>query len=201
MRRIIVILLSASCIGLLAGGLGCASSVVWVRQGEVPELKPGQGLLVFDLDTDQYVQLLATDGFVAAREVAPGKHFAILAVDAGSYTWTRLEVPGFDMPGWRDWEWKFPLWKWEEGALDFEVRAGSTSYGGMLLIRELVPANERFWLTNKRLDIRRINRSAMVLGQLERDYAELLAKYPFEYTGGLRDEFYRSLERARAAAP
>jgi hypothetical protein len=185
---------------LLLLPLACVSPVLWIKKSEVPELDPGYGLLVFDLDTNVYVNQLATESFVAAKQVARGTHLAVLAVKAGSYEWTVMEFPGesTDQAGASGY-WKLELWRYPDRDFDFEVRDGRTSYGGQLFIREDKSGYSRFFLTSRQLDARIINRSATVLHALETDYPGLLEKYPFEYTGEARDDFYPLLQQAREA--
>jgi hypothetical protein len=154
--------------------LGCATARP-ILPGEDPGLRPGEGLLVLDLDTDVRISRLACSGVTAAYDVPPGEHLVLLAIDAGSYRWNWVTF-GLDGVLRLDFRRKEP---WS-----FRVEAGRISYPGQLVFRGAA----LLW-TAHRLEARNINRSAMAFERLRKLYPELLARHPIRYTGRRRDDF------------
>jgi len=161
--------------------LGCTTARP-ILPGVDPGLRPGEGLLVLDLDSDVRISSLACSGVLAAHDLPPGEHLVLLAIDAGSYRWNRVAF-GLDGMLLLDFRRTEP---WS-----FRVEAGRISYPGQLVFR----GAGRLW-TERRLEARNINRSAMVFQRLRKLYPELLARYSIRYTGRHRDDF---LERYTAA--
>lgn len=168
---------------ILAAGLAGARDFR-VDSGELPELRPDEGLLVVAVDSDTEVKWLSvksqarvfTGGKLA--DIGVGYTVALYVLPAGQYRWDRLSL------GWLYWSMR------ENTEARFEVKPGRITYAGDLIYRDFGR-------------IRIANRGLRVLDWLEEKHPALLRKHDFEYVGYYPDPFpayYRGL-LADAAKP
>lgn len=154
----------------MLGVLGCVT-VQAIGEGQTVELGPDEGILVVHLSSNVPVETLSF-GFGSISHLPEGDHVILFATSAGSYQWSNLRVTAPGRPRFRlnaadDWS--------------FRVEPGHISYPGMLEL-EL----QDWW----HLGARAVDRSAVAVETLRKDYAELLARYPIVYTGVGRNVFF-----------
>lgn len=155
-----------------------------VEPGQVPELRPGEGLLVVGVDSDAEVKSLLfrrvdslwTGG--SLRDIGVGRTSGLYVLPAGRYRWDRLAM------GW----WRFSFRGNEEAV--FEVKEGKITYAGDFVYRDF----GRFHIANRGL---------RALDWLEDEHPVMLERHGFEYSGHYPDlfpDFYRA-ERSAHPAP
>jgi hypothetical protein len=176
----------------LALAAGCVSSRP-IATGEIPTLAADEGILVLDVESDVPIERLALNGVVVAEFLEPGRRLALLAVGAGSYRWTSIQIPGtfgslrFRMR--REDEWTF------------RVEPGKINYTGRLEVEQ-----RRSGLGSVQLVGRNVNRSAMAWVELGKRFPLVVGRYPVVYSGPAQDAFLARLatlqaSRRAAAAP
>lgn len=141
-----------------------------VDPGEMPELRPDEGLLVVAIDSDMDVRSLIIRGeasnfdSVKLDKIGEGSTMGLYVLPAGTYRWDRLNV------GWLGWI----LRNDPEGR--FEVKAGRINYAGDLVYRDLVSMHIA-------------NRGLRVLDWLDREHPRLVQSHEFSYSGSYPDPF------------
>src|SRR5262245_49415773 len=181
MRPLRVIL---ACAFLVASGCVGARPI---PPGTVPELGPGEGILVVDIETAVPIEQLLLSRATAAEHVDPGHALRMIVVRAGEYRWSGLRVPSaYGIIRYR-------VDRDEEWAL--RVVPGRINYPGTLVIHKGRNA------IGSDLRGRVENRSARTWLELKRRTPELLARYRVSYTGPEPDAFLAELEKVRAAHP
>lgn len=181
------IFLQISLVALVAvsGSIGCAS----VRSfGPGDNLAPREGLLVIHIRTRTPLAAVHIEG--AGRILLDGKagtQMIVVAVSAGSYRWSSLELaenlgPGFGNR-FGNLEFRFP----DQDELRFRVEQGRINYVGMVDV---------YRAGILRVGMRAIDRTAIALEVLRAQFPEFVARYPIAYSGPARNVF---LERYLAA--
>ena len=176
-------------------GVRCALALTWITSAAValggctsvrpfdpaaPEpLAPGEGLLLFVIDTELPIQMLGFSGAPAARDLPPGEHMILLAVDAGRYQWSELVFETLDG---RPMRWRL-LSRGAVDLLDFRVEPGRLSYVGHFRIEGEI--GDRYMRWSGGLE----NRSAHLVERLDRQYPGLLERYAPTFGGWHRDDF------------
>jgi dienelactone hydrolase len=154
-----------------------------VKPGNVPELKPDEGLMVIVIDTTSSLRdvRFRKDGrlFDSATiaGVQPGATPRLYVVPSGTYEWSRVTT-------------YFRLWYDFKGSPDakFRVAPGVLNYPGDMLMRGAYTNAATFQFSN---------RSLQVMDWLEEVHPQVFAKYQFEYRGHYPDpfpSFYRSAQ-------
>lgn len=174
--------------GLVVGWMVVAGAEAKVREvppGQVPELGPGDGLVVIVIDTDSRLSDIRfrKEGRVihsAAIEEAPaGGTPKLYVLPAGEYEWDRLtsryglRYVFLDKPGNR-----------------FKVEAGTLNYPGDLIVRGILSDAPSLLFSN---------RSVQAMDWLDSNYPGLGERLPFRYAGIYQDAFpafYREAQRA-----
>lgn len=163
----------------LATLLGCVS--VNDDTAVLPDsIGPNQGMLVLVIDSSTFFQRLKFkrpgDVFstVATMNVPAGRTVRFISIKPGTYYWDRFEYPTvFNYASYVD-------FTGGRSELTFTVKPGTVSYAGDLYIR----------YEDGGYDVRMLDHSAMLLGDLNEQQQELISKYGIAYTGKGSDRFY-----------
>lgn len=164
--------------GLALCLLFCAASVhAIIREvdpGEVPVLKADEGLLVVAIDSDREdpaIRIEREGLNLDARTVrgkGTGRSFALLALPAGRYRWSRAGYYGRGTAAIS-----------KESELSFEVKADVMNYAGDVQLS-----------SHRSLRVVHVsNRGLASLDWLEKTHAAALRRWPFRYTGRYPDPF------------
>ncbi|MBN8798301.1 MAG: hypothetical protein J0H45_02930, partial [Stenotrophomonas nitritireducens] len=158
----------------------CLPALAWagmepVKPGEIPALKPGEGLVLAAVDTSIALDAARLNrdgkswGNGVMSRLKAGQNYRLYVAAAGRYQWRELQpFNGFRY-----------LLK-DDKELDFQVDAGGITYPGDLLFRPV-----SLW----RADIRRSNRSLAAIDWLQRNHPALYSKFDFRYSGHYPDPF------------
>lgn len=173
----------------------CLPALAWagmepVKPGEIPALKPGEGLVLAAVDTSIALDAARLNrdgkswGNGVMSRLKAGQNYRLYVAAAGRYQWRELQpFNGFRY-----------LLK-DDKELDFQVDAGGITYPGDLLFRPV-----SLW----RADIRRSNRSLAAIDWLQRNHPALYSKFDFRYSGHYPDPFpafYRQAAGTTASLP
>jgi len=173
----------------------CLPAAAWagmepVKPGEIPVLKPGEGLVLAAVDTSIGLDAVRLNrdgkswGNGVMSRLRAGQNYRLYVAAAGRYQWRELQpFNGFRY-----------LLK-DDKELDFQVDAGSITYPGDLLFRPV-----SLW----RADIRRSNRSLAAIDWLQRNHPALYSRFDFRYSGHYADPFpafYRQMAGTATAFP
>ena len=177
-RWIAVLLLLATC--------SAQAMVHVVDPGEIPKLRPGEGLLLVEVDSNWALDSIRVkkDGAIFTSGVLSGikeGHTARLyVVPAGRYAWH--EVTAF-------WFARYQLKDKPEYA--FDVVPGKITYPGDLIVRLTGPLSANLLVSNRGL---------RAMDWLESQHPALARDYAFTYTGHYPDPFPTFYKQARAAS-
>lgn len=185
--RMDAIRVSAIC-ALGALSIACASYRAVDPTSGPLELGDDEGLVVLHVaPADVPIDALYLSGVAVDVPGADGEQIWLVATSAG-----RHRIRGFrarDLHG-NLWTYLLPL-----ETTGFEVVSGQINYPGLLEVDRPSP----FVFVGEPLRYRLVNRSAVMLEQLEERHPEILARYPLRYTGRGVDRFLESLEGLRSA--
>ena len=156
----------AASLAATLGGIGCASAHP-VDPGQAIALGEDRGILVVHYTSNVRIERL--DFGPDVEGLPPGHHTLLFVTRPGRYRWSLVETSGRT---------RFFLRHRDE--FRFRVEAGRINYAGMLEL------HRGFWS----LAVRRIDRSAMAMESIRRDYPGLLERYPMAYTGPGRNVFF-----------
>lgn len=178
---------------------GCVASVKDADQfsGTIP---PGMGILVVTVDSTVEIPVLrlkrATDAFaaVAGRGIPAGRSLHFVLLPAGRYTWAQAQIPCNHMVT----KFSAPCYYLDFEMNDatrytFDVKADTVNYPGDL---EVIYS----WGYQSEL----IDRTAMVLRDLNAAHGDIVRRFGFAYTGPGDDAFYdyyQSLKPVTGAKP
>jgi dipeptidyl aminopeptidase/acylaminoacyl peptidase len=157
-----------------------------VDPGEIPKLRPGEGLLLVEVDSNWALESIRVkkDGAIFTSGVLSGikeGHTARLyVVPAGRYAWH--EITAF-------WFARYQLKDKPEYA--FEVVPGKITYPGDLVVRLTGPLSANLLVSNRGL---------RAMDWLESQHPTLARDYAFTYTGHYPDPFPAFYKQARAAS-
>lgn len=172
-----------------------ASSICSASQplqlGSLPSepLQPKQGYLLINLDVNGVAPSLHIKKlkgrqptrkkpvYTVQMKAAAGG-FSWLTLDEGSYEFTRINVPYFDLPYQLDTSDNL-LWR-------FNVEAGRVNYLGKLFIDGRRSVNT--------VNVQLLNRIAADLRPIQSGFSEILKDYPLRHAGDYPDEFLTMLE-------
>jgi dipeptidyl aminopeptidase/acylaminoacyl peptidase len=201
-------------LGRAAAGAGCAAASPWarplvlrlgllllglllavpvnagmreLRPGELPRLRPDQGLLALAVDSSLPLQQLEvrgqrwTQGRARLGPVTVGRSVRLFVARAGSYRWDRIVE--------RD-RVAYPLG--HDPEYHFEVRPGVLNYPGELVFR---PRGSHSAMVHV------ANRGLAVLDTLDRQHPGLADSLPFVYDGHYPDPFPDFYLHERAGRP
>jgi dipeptidyl aminopeptidase/acylaminoacyl peptidase len=177
--------------------LWLAVSLVWPLHAEVREVRPGEdlqlpagsGLLLVAVDTDIPLQALrikrngALFDAQSLKDIAKGRTTRLYVAPAGRYRWDAVRESGR----------RFELGDDEE--YSFEVRAGTLSYPGDLVFRDIDQFNAFVHVANRGL---------LAMDWMDRTYPELSRGHVLTYMGHYPDPFptfYRDQGQPPAVAP
>ena len=161
-----------------------------VKPGHMPELEPGEGLVVVAVDTSvnlASVRVRKGGEFFGAgvmKELERGRSLRLYAVPAGKYTWAQI----------KPYTW-FYYDLTDKPEFGFTVEAGKITYAGDLLFRPL---------TRYEGTIQVSNRGLSAIDWLQKEHPALYRQYPFVFTGHYPDpfpQFYRDVTAKLATAP
>jgi len=179
MTRLVLILALA-----LAFSPGCVPPRPIVV-GEIPTLSPDEGILVLDVESDVPIERLALNGVPAVEHLEAGHQLALLVVEAGSYRWTAIQIPGASGSA------RFRIRREDEWT--FHVEAGRINYPGTILV------SHRSGLGSIQLYAGNLNRSAMTWVELKRRFPQLVERYVVIYSGPAKDGFLAQLATLQAS--
>jgi hypothetical protein len=150
------------------------------------DLEPNQGLLVIHIDSSFPIRRLQFGtGLNAATDLRAGGYLALLAVRAGSYRWTTLEIPiGTDGRYYR-----FRLRR--DSDWNFKVKAGHINYPGQVIVR-----GDRSTLMGEgSLQGWTANRPALALEGLRKSHPTTLSRLPLANGRSVRDDFLKIYQK------
>lgn len=157
-----------------------------VDPGEIPKLKPNEGLLLVEVDSNYALESIRVkkDGTVFTAGVLTGikegQTARLYVVPAGRYAW--YEINAF-------WFARYELKDKPEYA--FEVVPGKITYAGDLIVR----------LTGAyTADLQLSNRGLRAMDWLDAQHPALARDYEFTYSGHYPDPFPAFYRKARAAS-
>lgn len=159
---------------LLCCALSAHAIIREIDPGEIPQLKPDEGLLVVAIDSDREdpaIRIEREGLNLDARTVrgnGTGRSFALLALPAGRYRWSRIGYYGRGTSAIS-----------KESELSFDVKAGILNYAGD------VQLSSHRWLSVVHVS----NRGLASLDWLQKTHAAVLRRWPFQYTGRYPDPF------------
>lgn len=174
--------------GLIVGWMVVFAVQAKVREvplGQVPEVGPGEGLVIIVIDTDSRLSDIRfrQEGRLIHSAVIdsapPGATPKLYVLPAGEYEWARLtsryglRYAFIDKPGTR-----------------FKVEAGTLNYPGDLIVRGILSEAPRLQFSN---------RSVQAMDWLDSNYPGLGERLAFRYAGIYPDAFpafYRQAQRA-----
>jgi dipeptidyl aminopeptidase/acylaminoacyl peptidase len=173
---------------LLAAAMPVVAKVRVVNPGEVPVLRPDEGLLLIGVDTNlpltavsfRFDSKRTSDVAATLSRVGIGHLARLYVVPAGAYRWSQIDTQiwtrfGFD----------------EDSETDrFIVVPGKINYGGDLLYR---------WTDHFHADIQIHDRSLRAMDWLDMAHPALARQYPFAYNGHYPDPFPDVYRAARAS--
>lgn len=152
-------------------------------------LQPKQGYLLINLDANGVAPSLHIKKLkgrkptrkkptytVRVKDVAEG--FSWLTLDEGSYEFTRINVPYFDLPYQLDTSGNL-LWR-------FNIEAGRVNYLGKLFIDGRRSVNA--------VNVQLLNRISADLRPIQNEFSEILKDYPLRHAVDYPDEFLTMLE-------
>ncbi len=183
--------LSLLALSLILSLLGCITGPNSLRSRDVSllplsepvDLLPGEGLLVFELTTNEVMPELtmaSLDGRnppLILRDLQPGRHTHLIRVPAGRYAWHRIEIMGYEYRRqMRPYTLELDL---DNELLHFDVKEGVASYPGLLRA-----TRKDRWITYYTL-----NRSGQLAERIIDKSRWLIERYPLRYTGRRRDDF------------
>lgn len=151
------------------------------------DISKGEGLIALHVVTDIPLESIQISGFKAVEDVESGDHVILLAATPGSYvleSFTRKVTVQ---------TWIFLIFRGGR-RVRFDVQPGRINYPGMLLIE----GDENGGADSIYVYGRIVNRTAMLLEDLEKRFPDLVDRYPLRYAAG-RDRFADALAEARAA--
>jgi hypothetical protein len=168
---------------LLAWTAGCAS-LVPIEEDQTITLAPDEGVLIVDIVSNIHLDWLRSES-LRIDSISPGHTVRLYIAPEGEYEWStargRLGPYGT--------RYNFH----DDPSLHFTVKAGHINYPGRLVFRDRFGSNY--------FEARTINRSAEIANLLESTWPRLLASYPLQYSGFIRDDFlteYQKLLGARS---
>ncbi len=159
---------------LLCCTLSAHAIIREVDPGDMPDLKPDEGLLVVAIDSqreDPAIRVEREGLNLDARTVrgkGAGYSFALLTLPAGRYRWSRIGYYGFGTSAVS-----------KEAGLSFEVKPGVINYAGDVRL-----SNHR-WLSVVHVS----NRGLASLDWLGKTHGAVLRRWSFQYTGRYPDPF------------
>jgi hypothetical protein len=170
-----------SLVYLMALAVTTACVSVQEEPAAIPDtIGPDQGMLVLVIDTSTSFQRLKFkkpgDVFatVATMNVPQGRSVRFISIPPGTYYWDRFEYATLGNYA------RYVDFTHGETQLAFRVKAGTISYPGDLYIQGHSDGYE----------VRLLDHSAMLLGDLNEQEKELMRKYGISYTGKGRDRFF-----------
>ncbi len=143
-------------------------------------ISPDQGMLVLVIDTSTSFQRLkfkkpgSVFATVAAMNIPQGRSVRFISIAPGTYYWDRFEYATVGNYA------SYVDFIHAETRLKFTVKPGTVSYPGDLYIKDEGDGYE----------IRLLDHSAMLLGDLNDQQNNLIRKYGISYTGKGRDQFF-----------
>ena len=154
-----------------------------VADGEVPALKPDEGLLIITMQTPEHVSSLHfnrqghyVDG-ESIDDIKPGQTTRLFVVTAGSYQFNDVEYDSRKVI--------LTIQMGDDPNAKFEVKPGVINYPGELIY---IPRRTS-------VSFRVVNRGLMAIDWLNDHDRAALSKYSFEFTGRYPDpfpDFYRA---------
>jgi len=179
---------------LAAVSWGCASvsaTPVDFSQG-VPTLEPGEGIAVFQVNTNTPLAEINATGVTMARDVSKGKHLITVTIGAGTYSWRNFVRTILDTP---------VKWEFHESQSYFDVEPGMVNYVGTLNIalNRGRQAGGFTFRDERWMYVEIVNRTAWTMSAIDASFPELSQAYRFRYGYGrsMRDVF---LDRYYSAA-
>lgn len=155
-----------------------------VDAGEMPVLKPGDGLVLaavdssIDLDNVQVSEDARSFGGARLERLPAGRSFELFVAPAGTYEWRELQPYLGDTVELGD-----------DPEFAFEVRPGRITYPGDLVVRSAGLGDAQTTVSNRGL---------AAIDWLERVHPVLQANVPFAYAGHYPDPFPGFYRQVRA---
>ena len=172
---------------------GCASThFIQVEPNTPIELERDEGLLVLQIDTEVPIRRLVFTGLWISEPIPAGNHFWVARVPPGRKSWVAVHT---NPNSWTSGRYTIRRSSYpRKGELDFSIEPGKINYVGALIVGDASFDGRTSWLS-----IRIRNHAAMALRALERDYADLLDRYPLRTAGTSGDRFleFYAAERER----
>lgn len=148
------------------------------------ELDFKQGYVVIDTDVRRTVSDWQLEGKVSMGRLPIGRTIKLMPLRPGTYQWTEISVPYYDLPHALDLS-DDPRWS-------FRVERHKINYFGSLVVGE-----DR---GTKTVDARIVNRAAEVIELLREQYPEQMKLYELTYAGHTRDDFLALIQTDAAEA-
>jgi len=178
------LLLICSLLGCLTGPNSMLSRDASLLPLDEPvELAPGEGLLLFEMETNEVMPELTMSSIdggyttLVIRDLQPGRRTHIMRVPAGRYAWRRLEIMGYEVGG-KMYPYFLDLDRDDED-FHFDVKEGVANYPGLLVV-----SRKDRWITRFT-----INRSGQLARRVVDESRWMIEQYPLHYTGRRRDDF------------
>ena len=157
------------CLALVVLCLSAASAA----EPESIKLDYKEGYVVIDTDVRRTVADWRLEGKVSMGELPLGRNLRLMPMKAGSYQWTEISVPYYNLPHALDLS--------DDQRWSFKVERHKINYFGTLIVAEDRGSDS--------VDARLVNRAAQVIELLMEQYPEHLALYQLQYAGSKRDDF------------
>jgi dipeptidyl aminopeptidase/acylaminoacyl peptidase len=177
-------LLAALVLMVVAGSVQAMVHVV--DPGEIPQLKPNEGLLLVEVDSNCGLESIRVkkDGTIfnagVLTGIKQGQTAQLYVVPAGRYAWAEINAY---------WMARYELK--DKPEYGFDVVPGKITYAGDLIIR----------LTGfYSADLQLSNRGLQAMDWLEAQHPALASRYEFTYTGHYPDPFPAFYKQARTAS-
>ncbi len=180
---------SIACVALVASLCTAPAEAIIrdIEPGVVPKLEAGEALLLLgvdtdvDLDTVRVIRVGANTDMKSLRGLDRGKRMQLLALPAGRYRWSSLELRHAPVR----------YVAHDDEAFMFEVRPGRINYPGDIIYRSRNETSGTLHFSNRGL---------AAMDWLQAQHPEVLATYVFEYTGLYPDPFPAFYRNATATA-
>lgn len=148
------------------------------------ELDYKQGYVVIDTDVRRTVSDWRLEGKVSMGRLPIGRNIQLIKMRPGSYQWTEISVPHYDLPHNLDLS--------DDKRWAFKVERHKINYFGTLIVGE-----DR---GSKSVDARLVNRTAEILEMLRDQFPEQTALYDIKYAGTARDDFLELVQVSNSDA-
>jgi hypothetical protein len=166
-------LFAAACL-VLAPSFSIAQEI---EPGSIPALDSDEGIVLFDIDIDSYVDFISLDkqqsifGFPKLKSLAPGRYTKVIKLKAGEYQFDRFDAG-------------FLYWKFDDVRnRSFRVEANKINYVGEVQSRQTGWAHRSLTIENSGMH------AAL---NLDRNYPGLIKKFGWRYAGEFPDPFMQT---------